>query len=352
MPARKAVAVRGEEPWRDLIKPRPGERDLDEAKYVPVALIDVNPEQPRKGDLLQIEELASSIAEYGLLQPIVVAPSVTGRYTVIAGHRRLAAYKHLFERTEESRWATIPAIERSTDASDRLVLALVENLSRQDLTDAEIVAGLGVLHDLRGWNQAEIARRLGVSRAWITQYFRVARDPVISEHVQVQQMSVATAYDIVRAESDHARNAALRAALNGAPRRVVRLLAKDAVEEWEEGASNSTSEEETPSSSTDVGEGDTDSGHQSTASRAQGKQTNRAATATLDAGVRDLADLANALSVTGNFRDLQITKLIRSALENGAEEFDAAAFLRLVRADIRHVEAMIRSASRQPGKSV
>jgi hypothetical protein len=72
-----------------------------------------------------------------------------------------------------------------------------------------------------------MARQLGVSRGWITQYFRVAGDSVVSEHVQTEALSVAKAYDIVLAEDDRTRDAALRAALGGAPRRLVRRLAKE-----------------------------------------------------------------------------------------------------------------------------
>src|SRR5688572_6915778 len=67
---------------------------LPGARRINIRHIDPNPDQPRS-ELTGIEELAASIAEYGLLQPIVVSPAVKGRYTLIAGHRRLAAHKHL-----------------------------------------------------------------------------------------------------------------------------------------------------------------------------------------------------------------------------------------------------------------
>ena len=225
---RVAARTRADETWQRLVDNRPGVEDLLEGKRLPVAAIDANPQQPRKGPLEGIEELAASIREYGLLQPIVVNPRPGGRYVCIAGHRRLAAYRHLgdTEQAEPSRWATIPAVERDDHSDEWLVLGLLENLSRSDLTDAEIISGLSVLHDLRGWSQAEIARRLGVSRAWITQYFRVAADPTVSEHVQTRHLSAAKAYEIVRADTDSARDAALQAALQGAPRQIVRRLAR------------------------------------------------------------------------------------------------------------------------------
>jgi ParB/RepB/Spo0J family partition protein len=345
--ARATRAARAAETWQQLIPNEPGVEDLLEGKRVPLAAIDSNPDQPRKDVLRGIEELASSIEAYGLLQPIVVNPPIGGRYTCIAGHRRLAAYRYLFEHhAEPARWATIPAIERDTATEDRMVLALLENLSRQDLTDAEIITGLRVLHDLRGWHQAEIARRLGVSRAWITQYFRVAADSTVSEHVQTRRLSAAKAYEIVRADTPQARTAALDAALQGAARAVIRQLARPrpggaqgtgAAAGWD-GAEDGGS----------VGEhgapGGGEAGDEGAASGAQ----RTVATAAADAGVRDLVDLGAAMGVTGRLRDLQVTKLIRSALEAGTDEFDAAAFLRLVRADVRYVEAMIRAAAAAP----
>ena len=163
---RAAARTRADETWQRLVDNRPGVEDLLEGKRLPVAAIDANPQQPRKGPLEGIEELAASIREYGLLQPIVVSPRPDGRYICIAGHRRLAAYRHLAatEQDEPTRWAVIPAVERDDHSDEWLVLGLLENLSRSDLTDAEIISGLSVLHDLRGWHQGEIARRLGVQR--------------------------------------------------------------------------------------------------------------------------------------------------------------------------------------------
>jgi ParB/RepB/Spo0J family partition protein len=215
VPTRRAATVAGQEPWRELIGNRPGVEDLADAKRIPVAAVDANPEQPRKTPLEGIEELAGSIREYGLLQPVVVTPPLAGRYTLLAGHRRLAAYRWLADNDRSSAWTTIPAIERDTATADRLVVALLENLSRQDLTDAEIIAGLLVLRDLRGWSQQEIARRVGVSKGWLSQYFRVATDAVVSVHVQRGELRVGKAYEIVRAQDRGGKVAALDAAPKG-----------------------------------------------------------------------------------------------------------------------------------------
>jgi len=188
------------------------------AKKIPLALIDPNPHQPRKGPLRRVPELAASIKANDQLQPIVVNPPVNGRYTLVAGARRIAAFEWLQANDEHpGRWLQIVAIEKDTATNRRLVEALTENLSREALTGPEIIAALSVLRDLYQWNQTEMAKQLGVSQAWISQAFSVAGDPVLSEHVQTNGLSVAKAYEIVIAGSERTRDAALRAALGGAP---------------------------------------------------------------------------------------------------------------------------------------
>ena len=334
------------------------------AREIPLALIDPNPHQPRKGPLRNIPQLAASIEANGQLQPIVVNPPVNGRYTLIAGARRKAAFEWLGEHGEKpEKWLKIVAVEKDTAANRRLVEALTENLSREALTGPEIIAGLSILRDLDQLNQTEMAKQLGVSEAWISQAFSVAGDPELSVHVQTETLSVAKAYEIVTAGNARARDAALRAALGGAPRRLVRFVAKNGLD----GADSATR---------DAAAGETDgtaaraqqsssgppraNGHQQDddASRttgttgatagtrpAAGSWGSRVATATVDAGVRDLADLAGAYKVTGRWSDLQLARLIQDALLNEAKEFDAAAFLKLARRDIRHVEALVRAAA-------
>jgi ParB/RepB/Spo0J family partition protein len=318
VPARRAATAAGQEPWRELIGNRPGVEDLADAKRIPVAAIDANPEQPRKTPLEGIEELAGSIREYGLLQPVVVTPPLAGRYTLLAGHRRLAAYRWLADadRSSASAWATIPAIERDTAAADRLVVALLENLSRQDLTDAEIIAGLLVLRDLRGWSQQEIARRVGVSKGWLSQYFRVATDEVVSVHVQRGELRVGKAYEIVRAQDRGDKVAALGAALQGAPVAAVRRLAKG-------GFSNETA-----------------------AGAPQGSRSSRTVTAPPDAGVRDIADVAAQLAMAVDLRSTQLMRLFQAAIETQTPSVSLEDFIRAMRADLRMADALVRSAPR------
>src|SRR5205085_1242821 len=137
-------------------------RPFMQARHLRVDLIDPNPDQPRH-TLEGIEELAAHVKQYGLLQPIVVTRNGDGRFTLIAGHRRLAAVRWLAEHDDPDRWRHIPTITRTLETEERLTLALAENLARQALSDAEVATAIRVLVDLHGWNQTQIARRLGVS---------------------------------------------------------------------------------------------------------------------------------------------------------------------------------------------
>ena len=310
-----AVGPAGEEPWRDLIGRRPGVEDLPAAKRLPVAAVDANPDQPRKGPPPGVEALAESIREYGLLQPIVVSAQPGGRYLVIAGHRRLAAFRLLAQDAAGTAWDTIPAIERDTDTADRLVLALLENLSREDLTDAEVIAGLSVLRDLRGWSQNEIARRLGVTAGWISRYFSVAGDADVSAHVQRGELTTGKAYEVVVARSPAAKTRALDAALGGVSRLAVRRIARD----------------EPPPASADGAAGTT-------------SPDPPAATAPPEAGVRDAADVAAALGLTLDLRETQLVRLFRAALQADTPRASLADFIRAARADLRLADAMTRTA--------
>src|SRR3954454_14942039 len=202
------------------------ERPFPEARHLRIDLIDPHPDQPRRA-VEGIEELAAHIHDHGLLQPLVVTRAAHARFTLIAGQRRLAAVRWLAEHdAEPARWHHIPAIIRTVETTERLTLALAENLARHALSDSEILTAIRVLVDLHGWNQTQIARRLGVSHQWINQFTRVIDDPDLAAHVQTGRLSVSKAYQVQRAQSPAARQAALDAALAGAPFSTVRRLAE------------------------------------------------------------------------------------------------------------------------------
>src|SRR5437867_11065161 len=111
----------------------PTVRPFPHARHLRVDLTDPTPDQPRR-TLEGIEELAAHVKQYGLLQPIVVTRAENGRFTLIAGHRRLAAVRWLAEHDDPDRWRHIPTITRTLETKERLTLALAENLSRHALS--------------------------------------------------------------------------------------------------------------------------------------------------------------------------------------------------------------------------
>ena len=139
---------------------------------LPVRAIAPNPFQPRRtfdpGDLA---ELASSIEVNGLLQPILVRRSASGRtYDLVAGERRLRAVKQLG-------WTEIPALVREVDDRTLLVLALVENLQREELGPLEEADGYQRLRETFGYTQREIADAVGKSRSAVANMLRLRKLP-------------------------------------------------------------------------------------------------------------------------------------------------------------------------------
>lgn len=129
-----------------------------------------SPYQPRMQiapDALQ--ELAASLAETGLLQPIVVRPLSQG-YELVTGERRWRAAQQLG-------WATIPAIIRSLTDEAAGALAMIENLQREDLTPVEEALGYRRLLHQFGWTQAELGRRIGKSQSSVANKLRLLRLP-------------------------------------------------------------------------------------------------------------------------------------------------------------------------------
>ena len=132
--------------------------------------IDPNPEQPRrKFDAQALAELAASIRQVGVLQPILVT-EIEGRYRIIAGERRWRAAR-LAELEE------IPAIVRPLDEIERMEAALIENIQREDLNPLEEALAVRALMDKCGLTQEKAAERLGRSRPAVANLLRLLTLP-------------------------------------------------------------------------------------------------------------------------------------------------------------------------------
>ena len=148
----------------------PGAADETGLVEVPVNAVAPNPRQPRQGfDQDSLEALARSIREVGVLQPIVVRV-LNGGYELVAGERRLRAAKL-------AGLATISAVIRTTDDTESLREALIENIHRQDLGALEQAAAFQELLEDLGVTQETLAERLGHSRPYVTNTIRLLQLP-------------------------------------------------------------------------------------------------------------------------------------------------------------------------------
>ena len=161
-----------------------------------VADIEPHPEQPRRHfDEAALEELAASIAQRGVIQPLIVRPHPTdaGRYQLVAGERRWRAAQraHLHE---------VPALVRTLSDRDVMALALIENLQREDLNPIEEARAYHRLAEGEGMTQADIARMVDKSRSHVANLQRLLSlpEPVI-ELVENGQLSMGHARALIGA---------------------------------------------------------------------------------------------------------------------------------------------------------
>ncbi len=137
-------------------------------EQIAVADILPNPQQPRKSfDRMKLLELSESIAENGILQPLIITVR-DGRPVLLAGERRLRAAKIAGLRT-------VPCVRREADDMQSTLLALIENLQREDMNCFETAAGLRMLIDTYGLTQDEAALRLGLSQSAVANKLRLLR---------------------------------------------------------------------------------------------------------------------------------------------------------------------------------
>lgn len=129
--------------------------------YLPLSIIDPNPEQPRT-QLGNLEDLTASIQQKGVLEPILVRAKQGGRFEIISGERR-------FRAATAAGLDEIPTIELDADDRESLEIALIENIQRKDLTPFEEAEALVFLQDKFGYTHAKIAQVLGKSRTTITE---------------------------------------------------------------------------------------------------------------------------------------------------------------------------------------
>jgi ParB family chromosome partitioning protein len=139
-------------------------------RMIPLDKLDPNPEQPRV-DFGDLTELTASIAEKGVLEPLLVKPNrLTGRWMIIAGERR-------FRSAQRAGLKEVPCVEMEVDDGAIAEIALIENMQRKDLTVWEEADGLLALCERFGYTHDDVARKVGKSRTTVTEAMAIARIP-------------------------------------------------------------------------------------------------------------------------------------------------------------------------------
>lgn len=176
----------------------------DEVKELPVEMVHPNPYQPRQEfPEAELMELAASIKEHGILQPVVVRPASNG-YELVAGERRLRACKMLG-------WTTIPAIVRELSDQDLALLGLVENLQREDLHFLEEAQGYQRLLEEFDFTQEELARRLGKSQSTIANKLRLLKlSPRVRSYISREIITERHARALLKLEDEEQQLEALQ----------------------------------------------------------------------------------------------------------------------------------------------
>lgn len=172
------------------------ERKVEANLDIPVDSIDGNPFQPRTHfDEQALEELAASIKKLGIVQPLTVRETETGRYQLIAGERRLRAARL-------AGLTSVPAYIRTADDQAMLELALVENIQREDLDSIEVAISFQRLIEECRLTQEQLSDRVGKQRSTISNYLRLLRLPAeIQLGIRNKQLMMGHARTLVSIEN-------------------------------------------------------------------------------------------------------------------------------------------------------
>jgi ParB family chromosome partitioning protein len=151
----------------------PAPPDAPGLRRLPIEQLRPNPDQPRRDfGRERLEGLAASIGAHGIVQPIIVTPpeDQSEQYVIVAGERRWRA-------AQIAGLHDVPVVVRDTPAQDRLEIAVIENLQRQDLNPIEEAHAFQQLIDIRDYTQEQLAGRLGKDRSTVANALRLLRLP-------------------------------------------------------------------------------------------------------------------------------------------------------------------------------
>jgi ParB family chromosome partitioning protein len=161
------------------------DKPKDRVQNVFIKDINPNPDQPRRiFEQTSLNELAESIKQYGVLQPLLVTPNKKpGKFTIIAGERRWRASKL-------AKLDKVPVIVRTSAELEQLEIALIENMQRVDLTPLEQAASINRLHDLFHVSYEDIAKKLGKAISTVSNILRLLQlPPAAQEALQNERIT-------------------------------------------------------------------------------------------------------------------------------------------------------------------
>lgn len=191
------------------------------AVSVKISEIEPNRDQPRKEfDSEALSELADSISQHGVLQPLLLRPLLTGGYRIVAGERRWRAAR-MAGLTE------VPAIIREMSDAEEMLFALIENLQREDLTPLEEARGYRTLIEAQDFTQEEVAKAVGKSRPAITNALRLLNLPEdIQGMLERGEITAGHARTLLSFKSQEDMRLGAQKAKDGASVRELEALAK------------------------------------------------------------------------------------------------------------------------------
>ena len=192
-------------------------------RLLPIHKVEPNPDQPRHSfDETELQELADSIAQHGVIQPLTVREMPNGYFQIIAGERRWRA-------SRLTNLSEIPAVVIEADDKTAMELALIENLQRQDLNPVEEAKGYQSLIEDYGLTQDEAAKRVGKSRPAVANSLRLlGLCPAVLEKLRTGELSAGNARAVLTLKSEKKQmEAAQKIAALGLSVRQAELLCKN-----------------------------------------------------------------------------------------------------------------------------
>ena len=183
-----------------LLSPDPHGKGHTSVRTVPLDRIDPNPQQPRMTfDEDTLLELAASITEHGVLQPILIRPGDEGRYQLVAGERRWRAARI-------AGLDDIPALIEEIDDDTALEISIIENLQREDLSPLDEALMYERMTTDHGYSLRRLAQKLGKDKGYIENRLRLADAPAeIKQLVSLRKDTLSHAYELLKVEDPKKR---------------------------------------------------------------------------------------------------------------------------------------------------